>query len=326
MAAGSESVDNKDKMDTKPEMEVIELPRDVLAAYFLIHETGKWDKFDCCGKFGILISLIFPFFIQTYTLVMLLTLETEPLNDISFDTDFYQNAITLAVLFLYLWKDVIGYWNSLWFYMRIVDKKKAKLKELSKQTGMESSIDSKTELITDDNNKNIIDSKEVIIDDNKEDVSLIKYAKGAGKAANKFGKQALKVTKDIGSTVGKGAIYAIDTAHFLSIRILILYVFILYAGFAFYSISAMSQSQSFSEKLEVILSIFFVLEIDDWSFDLFILSNNILDDDEFNVEIQQKHFYSNETDEYKSKKRNLIYSESFVIVSVIIAFVVTILW
>ena len=59
----------------------------------------------------------------------------------------------------------------------------------------------------------------------------------------------------------------------------------LYVGLTTYSLLSIPLAESLVDKLEVSLGIFFVLEVDDWAYELFIAQANILDDEEFDVEV-----------------------------------------
>ena len=65
----------------------------------------------------------------------------------------------------------------------------------------------------------------------------------------------------------------------------LLSVVFLYVGLTGYSLLSIPLAESLVDKLEVSLSIFFVLEVDDWAYELFIAQTNILEDEEFDVEI-----------------------------------------
>ena len=65
----------------------------------------------------------------------------------------------------------------------------------------------------------------------------------------------------------------------------LLSVVFLYVGLTCYSLLSIPSAESLVEKLEVSLSIFFVLEVDDWAYELFIAQANLLDDEEFDVEV-----------------------------------------
>ena len=88
---GDVSFMNEDKGTSKenkldPRTEIIELPRDVLTAYMLIHlETdghkALWDQYSCLGKAGIIMAVATPFAIQWFVAATLLASENFNFED-----------------------------------------------------------------------------------------------------------------------------------------------------------------------------------------------------------------------------------------------------
>ena len=65
--------------------EIIELPNDILCAFFLIKQKGIWDEYTCLGKIGVVFSVILPYFIQLYAGAVLF-------SDINYREDLFNNA------------------------------------------------------------------------------------------------------------------------------------------------------------------------------------------------------------------------------------------
>jgi len=80
----------------------------------------------------------------------------------------------------------------------------------------------------------------------------------------------------------------VERGKHIQFRIWILAVFVLYALLTIYSIAQISYTETLRDKLEVALAIFFVLEIDNWACDLFILQNGVLDDTAFDRTMDSK--------------------------------------
>merc|ERR1719295_1234715 len=73
---------------------------------------------------------------------------------------------------------------------------------------------------------------------------------------------------------------------FTPLKVFLVSTFVLYAGFALYSLVEIANTESgITDKLEVAINIFFVLEIDDWACELFVLGPGVLDDDDFDIDI-----------------------------------------
>lgn len=76
---------------------------------------------------------------------------------------------------------------------------------------------------------------------------------------------------------------------FIHIRILIIGVFTLYFMLTVYSLVQIAVTDGLADKLEASLAIFFLLEVDDWAYELFFGQNGLLDDAQFDVEFDLEH-------------------------------------
>lgn len=73
---------------------------------------------------------------------------------------------------------------------------------------------------------------------------------------------------------------------FIQFRILIIGVFVLYFMLTVYSLVQIANTDGLADKLEASLAIFFLLEVDDWAYELFFGQNGLLDDEQFDVEFE----------------------------------------
>merc|ERR1712218_44022 len=86
-------------------------------------------------------------------------------------------------------------------------------------------------------------------------------------------------------------------------RLLMIMSFVLDAGFALYSLVEIAATDTgITDKLEVAIQIFFVLEIDDWACELFILRTGVLEDEQFDVDVKLPQ---NNEEREKSVEKNL---------------------
>ena len=78
-----------------------------------------------------------------------------------------------------------------------------------------------------------------------------------------------------------------ELVTFGQFRVCLVATFVLYAGFALYSLVAIaaSSTRGIADELAVAINIFFVLEIDDWAFELFVIGPGVLDDQQFDVTV-----------------------------------------
>eukprot|EP01084_Bolivina_argentea_P140906 247647_1 len=230
----------------EPTIETFELPRDVLVAYFLIRleNDGKdslWGQYSACGKLGIIFAVLTPILIQ-YFVACTLIAGLDIWNAIEQMTDtavieVWYNTITLAILFIYMFRDVHGYTANVWkFIGRVEEEQKVEYNPLHRSR-----------------------------------------------------------LKNIGTILKRWDYHELDPrqinvekqkrrAMFIEFRLLILAVLVLYGILTFYSLVQIAYTDELADKLEVSLSIFFLLELDDWSYDLFISQNGILEDNQFDVE------------------------------------------
>ena len=77
-----------------------------------------------------------------------------------------------------------------------------------------------------------------------------------------------------------------ESMSFLQFRPGLIAVFVLYAGYALYSLLAIGNyNGDLVDKMSVAIQVFFVLEVDDWACALFILNPGVLDDKDFDQEV-----------------------------------------
>ena len=99
----------------------LELPRDVLTAYILIRLNGTWDKLSTWSKGCIAFGFCFSWFAQFTVFASLITdtvLSFWGEFEVSFSgEDFLFNLVAISALFMYLWKDLMAYYNSVCFTM-----------------------------------------------------------------------------------------------------------------------------------------------------------------------------------------------------------------
>ena len=106
---------------------------------------------------------------------------------------------------------------------------------------------------------------------------------------------------------------------FVQFRILMLCSFVLYAALLFYTIFEMNQVHNILVKLEVALEIFFVLEVDDWAYLLFIAQNDFLDDEDFDVHVS----YEVDAKERQKNRETRLWISLLVVFMAIITLVVS---
>ena len=83
--------------------------------------------------------------------------------------------------------------------------------------------------------------------------------------------------------------------------------FVLYAGFA------LSSTRGIADELAVAINIFFVLEIDDWASELFVIGPGVLDDQQFDVTVP----VSKENGHCKMREKRLQRVTLLLVVSVV---------
>ena len=250
---------------------VIELPRDILTAWILCRLNGRWDDLGKCGKASIMMGLIGVYIIQYMVFAAYVTNIDYHQLAVS-DTDsgtWWYTLVALCVLFMYLWRDVISFYNSVWFwveFMRNGGQDKGAFKSLSRFKDIKG-----------------LGS------------GLVSGVKGAGSGVLAKAKDAGSGMKNIGSgmknlgsgmkNMGSGVMGLGSSTKWWQFRLGLLSVFVLYFGFAMYSIVAIGGGEDLLDKIEVAISVFFVLEIDDCACELFILGPGVLDDGDFDVSI-----------------------------------------
>jgi len=220
----------------------IELPRDILTGWVLMEVSGKWDKMSRASTFCILFGVVFSWGAQFTVFASLIVGTIEGfLNDfeVSFSgTDFLYNLVAISSLFMYLWRDVMAYYNSVWYYVGIKEKEHLEAHHVGNMGNL-----------------------------------------AGGAMKNIAHLDAKKMAK---SLTGETAQNLLSFGKF---RVFLVASFVLYAGFALYSLVEIAATDGITDKLEVAINIFFVLEIDDWACDLFILGPGILDDADFDVDV-----------------------------------------
>eukprot|EP01083_Nonionella_stella_P101328 287120_1 len=112
-----------DADEDKYEM-LIELPRDILTAYMLIHLSGRWDQISRRSRACVWFGVIFAYGMQWAVFFSFI-------GDLDFDNfsvgtttseDWWFNLVAIGALFMYLWKDVIAFYNSVWFWVGRVER------------------------------------------------------------------------------------------------------------------------------------------------------------------------------------------------------------
>lgn len=102
-------------------------------------------------------------------------------------------------------------------------------------------------------------------------------------------------------------------------RLFLIGSFVLYAGFAMYSLVEIAVTEGITDKLEVAINVFFVLEIADWACELFVLGTGLLDDDEFDIVV----VLENERGHAKSVEKNLKRVTTLLILSILLCYAIT---
>ena len=182
--------------------------------------------------------------------------------------DWWFNLIAIAALFMYLWKDVIAFYNSVWFWIGRKEE----------ESGVDTNILSKVK-------DTVTNPKEQM----KKMADTVIHPRD----------QAKKVY---------------ESMSFLQFRLGLIAVFVLYAGYALYSLLAIGNyNGDLVDKMSVAIQVFFVLEVDDWACALFILNPGVLDDKDFDQEVMV------EVDE-KRIPRRLLSTTVILIVSILFVY------
>ena len=94
---------------------VIELPRDILTAYILCQLTGVWSQCSTRIRVCIWFGLYGSYTIQFAVFFSLVAdLDFSNFDVAAASEDWWFNLVAIAVLFMYLWRDVIAFYNSVW--------------------------------------------------------------------------------------------------------------------------------------------------------------------------------------------------------------------
>ena len=258
----------------------IELPHDILTAYILIRINGTWDKLSRCAKFCFIFGFGFSWFAQFAVFGSLITETIDHFfDDFALDLkgqNFVANLVAICALFLYLWRDVMTHYNSVWSYINMVEKKN--------RTGF------------------FLSGRRILGDAMK----TMKDLDGARKLSSPPGSPSW----------GETAAKLISIGQF---RVFLICTFVLYGGFALYSLVTIAVTEGMTDKLEVAINIFFVLEIDDWACELFVLSTGLIDEDDFHVDI----VLADEKGHTKSVGRRLKWITFLLITSILSCYAVT---
>ena len=103
---------------------------------------------------------------------------------------------------------------------------------------------------------------------------------------------------------------------FTFVKIMAFLIVGLYFILLSYSIVQISGNETIIDKLEVSVSVFILLEIDDWACELFILNNGILDEDDFDVTITNDDGVT-ESNIIKAQQTRLLCTELVLIIAVL---------
>jgi len=296
-----------DKDKPKPKMKTtrvtIELPRDVLTAFFLLRlprdmsrgvdvkalPRGQtelppyWVEYDLSGKVCLWLAVLMPYIIQWFVTAVLmqeLVVRWDELQEQSPQGDFWYNTVAFAILFLYMWKDLASFYYSVWRYIQYLQKQKGGFTDQLKHA--------------------VAASAEVA-------VNTTKNAVGSGADADEH------ATEEAKETVG-------TAVKFIEFRLWLLSVIFLYLSLTAYSLISIPLQEGLIDKLEVSLSIFFILEVDDWAYELFIAQPNILDDDEFDVTVITK---KERVGLIKERQRKLLVTLVLVVSSVFVFWLIS---
>lgn len=281
----SSLINDNERADNKQEglPMTIELPRDILTAYILcrLSAKGRWKALSkisrACVLFGLIGSYVMQFAVF-FSFVGNLDFDSFSTGDTS-GGDFWFNLIAIAALFMYLWKDVIAFYNSVWFWIGRVEKDR--------------------DIQTFSKIKNLKNIKNVNI-------------KEIGHDMKEKMKNVTHLNREKLSTMYEGV-------EFWQFRLGLIAVFVLYGGYALYSLLAIGNyNGDLVDKISVAVQIFFILEIDDWACSLFILGPGLLDDADFDVEVIMPG--ETKDDENKRIQRRLLSTTVILVASILIVY------
>ena len=245
----------------------LELPRDILTAYIVIRLNGTWKRLTPISKACILFGLIFSFSVQFTVFASFIHSSVMGFIDgfvvSTTGEDLWYNLVAISSLFMYLWKDVMAYYHSVWFYLNIEEKQ---------------------------------------------------HHSGFHLSARRLTKEAME--KGITKTFKKDK--ATELIAFGQFRVFLIAMFVLYIGFALYSLVAIAASshEGLADELSVAINIFFVLEIDDWACELFVIGPGVLRDYQFDIDVVVPMDNEEEQGATKSVERKLKITTTFLMVSV----------
>eukprot|EP01084_Bolivina_argentea_P272236 463467_1 len=179
------------------------------------------------------------------------------------------NLCALSILFIYIFDKTVSLFKSTWTYLN-----KLQLDEENKNNKEKRSY---SDLIT--------------------PMELPKLEKIATTAIDASIDLANMSMKDVGKS-GK------TCAIFWAFKLQIICVFIMHFALMLYAMISINRTIELAEKLEVAVSIFFVLEVDDWAYELFIAQNMMLRDSDFDIEMIVQIHETKQT-RLKQKRRGL---------------------
>lgn len=181
------------------------------------------------------------------------------------------NLVAITVLFIYMLKDVIAMYHGLWRYLNFIEKKAGAyynpINRLGKRINWKRFRNRNENRAGDENTR-----------EEEEDIEMIEVA------GHEYGDDVQHMS-DSHINSGNDNFSIGRNLKFIEFRVWFFIVLAMYVGFAFYSLVQIGTANTIVAKLGVALGIFFVLELDDWTYVLFIAQNGILDDAEFDVQI-----------------------------------------
>eukprot|EP01084_Bolivina_argentea_P039039 72158_1 len=285
----------EDPQDTFEETKtfVLELPREMLTAYILLclKYEDDWKAYGICGQIGVLLAYAIPFGIQI--IVTLALMSEVKLDKMRFDTTKSQltlNICALSILFIYIFDKSIALLKSTWFYLNKLQKDK-------NNNNINSQVD-----IDSFQTQNMLDITPNAIVENVKDMSEDIYEEILD----------IKIETDIRNIKLKET----DKRWvlFFAFKLQIICVFIMHFGLMSYALIQINTHKHLADKLEVAISIFFILEVDDWAYELFIAQNMILSDQDFAIELNLKT--KNHNIQFSKNKKALWCSLILIIMSV----------
>lgn len=255
--------EDEEDEEEEPLTYVLELPREMLTAYILLSLTDKfrddWNEMGFCGRFGIFLAYALPFGVQIIvTMALMSEVKPEKLRISTGPQDLIFNLCALSILFIYIFYKIVGLIKTTWYFLnklkREFDKKQEEI-ERQKISHEEFSLSSPADELRKQLTKSMEELKSIQLKDIDE----------------------IGMDQDDRTWI---IIYAF--------RLQIILVLVLYFGLMMYAIVRINSNKHIVDKLEVAISIFFILEVDDWAYILFLGQNMILNDSDFNIEMTAK--------------------------------------